>query len=133
MIAAMATGWCMETKVDRHGERAWSSAVADADDSAKPGECYLHVMEDRQIFIDILRGLEFDTRQRLWDFVKFYHTIDPAVLREELSIQGYGFTKIALTMLVRFAPMLLRLGNVYKGPTNSRGRGIVCRWMWTLR
>lgn len=37
MIAAMATGWCMETKLDRHGERAWNSTVADADDSAKPG------------------------------------------------------------------------------------------------
>ena len=82
-------------------------------------------MEDRQIFIDILRCLEFDTLQGLWDFVRFYDTIDPAVLREELSIQGYGFTNIALTMLVHFAPMLLKLGKVYKGPTSSRGRGIV--------
>ena len=125
MIAAMASDWRMETKLDRHGERAWNSAVADADDSAKPGKCCLHVMEDRQIFIDILRGLEFDTLQGLWDFVKFYDTIDPAVLREELSIQGYGFTKIALTMLVHFAPMLLKLSKVYKGPAQPRGRGIV--------
>ena len=28
-------------------------------------------------------------------------------------------------MLVRFAPMLLKLGKAYKGPTKSRGRGIV--------
>ena len=82
----------METKLDRHGERAWNSAVADVDDSAKPGKCCLHVMEDRQILIDILRVLEFDTLQGLWDFVKFYDTIDPAVLREELSVQGYGFS-----------------------------------------
>ena len=101
----MATGWRMETKLDRHGERTWNSAVADADDSAKPGKRRLQVIEDRQIFIDILRGLEFDTLQGLWDFAKYYDTIDPAVLREDLSIQGCGFTKIALTMLVHFAPM----------------------------
>ena len=56
---------------------------------------------------------------------QFYDTIDPAVLCEELSNQGYGYTKTALTMLVHFAPMLLKLGNVFEGPTNSRGRGIV--------
>ena len=133
MIAAMATGWRMETKLDRRGERAWNSEKADVDDSAKPGKCCLHVMEDRQIFIDILRGLEFDTLQGLWDFVKFYDTIDPAVLREELSIQGYGFTKTALTMLVHFAPMLLKLGKVYKVPTKSRGRGIVAGFNFSGR
>ena len=69
-------------------------------------------MEDRQIFLDILRSLEFDT-------------IDPQMLRAELSNQGYGYTKTALTMLVHFAPMLLKLGKVCDGPTNSRGRGIV--------
>lgn len=51
-------------------------------------------MEDRRIFLDILRSLNFDTMQGLWGFVKFYDSIDPAVLREELSIQGYGFMKI---------------------------------------
>ena len=69
--------------------------------------------------------MDFDTLQGLWGFVKFYDSIDPAVLRGELSAQGYGFTKIALTMLVHFAPMLLKLGNVYEGPTNARGCGIV--------
>ena len=68
------------------------------------------------MFIDILRSLNFDTLQGLWGFVKFYDSIDPAVLKEELSIQGYGFTRIALTMLVHFAPMLFKLGKVYKGP-----------------
>ena len=82
-------------------------------------------MEDRQIFLDILRSLEFDTMQGLWGFVQFYDTIDLAILREELSNQGYGYTKTALTMLVHVAPMLLKLGNVFEGPTNSRGRGIV--------
>ena len=125
MIAAMASGWRMDTKLDKQGERAWDSAMADVDDSAKPGKCCLHLMEDLQICIDLLRSLEFDTLQALWGFVQFYDTIDLAVLREELSIQGYGFTKIALTMLVHFAPMLLKLGKVYKGPTKSRGRGIV--------
>ena len=120
IIAAMASGWRMDTKLDRRGERVWNSAVADVDDSAKPGKCCLHVMEDRQIFTDILRSLEFDTMQGLWGFVKFNDTIDPAVLREELSIQGYGFTKTALTMPVHFAPMLLKLDKVYKGPTDSR-------------
>lgn len=125
MIAAMASGWRMDTKLDKHGERAWNSAVADVDDSAKPGKCCLHVMEDRQIFIDILRSLESDTLQGLLDFVNFYDAIDPAVPREELIIQGYGLTKTAFTMLGHFAPMLLKLGKVYKGPTSSRGRGIV--------
>ena len=51
--------------------------------------------------------------------------MDPAVLREELSTQGYGYTKTALTMLVHFVPMLLKLGQVFEGPTNSWGCGIV--------
>ena len=63
--------------------------------------------------------------QGLWDFVKSHDTIDPAVLREELSTQGYGYTKTALAMLVHFTPMLLKRGQVFDGPTNSRGRGIV--------
>lgn len=125
MIAAMASGWRVDTKLDRNGERAWNTAVAGQDDSAKPGKCCLRVMEDRQIFLDILRSLELDMMQGFWDFVKFYDSIDPAVLREDLSTQGYGYTKTALTMLVHFAPMLLKLGNVYEGPTNSRGCGIV--------
>ena len=54
-------------------------------------------MEDRQIFLDILRSLQFDTMQGLWGFVKFYDTIDPAILRAELSNQGCGYTKTALT------------------------------------
>ena len=108
MIAAMGSGWRVDTKLDREGERAWNTAVADEDDSARPGKCCLHVMEDRQIFLDILRSLEFDSMQGLWDFVKFYGTIDPAVLREELGTQGYGYTQTTLTMLVRFAPMLLK-------------------------
>ena len=87
--------------------------MADQDDFAKPGKCCLHVMEDMQIFLDILRSLNFDTLQGLWGFVKFYDSNDPAVLREELITQGYGFTTIALTMLVHFAPMLLKLGNVH--------------------
>ena len=96
----------MDTKLDKHGERAWNTAVADQNDSAKLGKCCLHVMEDRQTFLDILRSLNFDTLQGLWGFVKSYDSIDPAVLREGLSIQGYGFTNIALTMLVHVAPML---------------------------
>ena len=93
MVAAMASGWRVDTGLDQAGERAWNSEVADDNDSARPGSCCLHVMEDRQIFLDILRSLEFDTMQGLWDFVKFYDSIDPAVLREELSTQGYGYTK----------------------------------------
>lgn len=107
MIAAMASGWRMDTKLDRQGERAWNSALADKEDSASPGKFCLHVMEDRQIFLDSLRSLGFNTLQGLWGCVKFYESIDPALLRGELSTQGYGFTKIALTMLVHFAPMLL--------------------------
>ena len=76
-IAAMASGWRVDTKLDQAGERAWNSAVADEDDSARPESCCLHVMEDRQIFLDILRSLEFDTMQGLWDFVNFYDSIDP--------------------------------------------------------
>ena len=29
MIAAMASGWRMDTKLGKHGERAWNAAVAD--------------------------------------------------------------------------------------------------------
>lgn len=118
-------GWRVDTKRDQAGERAWNSEVADGNDSALPGSCCLHVMEDRQIFLDISRSLEFDTMQGLWDFVKSNESIDPAVLREELSTHGYGYTKTALTMLVHFAPMLLKFGKVFDGPTNSRGCGIV--------
>lgn len=50
----------------------------------------LHAMEDRQIFLDILRLLWFDTMQGRWGFVKFYDTIDLAVLRAELSNQSTG-------------------------------------------
>ena len=47
------------------------------------------------------------------------------MLFTELSTQGYGHTKLALTMLVHFAPMLLKLGKAVEGPTDSRGCGIV--------
>ena len=74
-------------------------------------------MEDWQIFPDILRSLNFDTLQGLWGFVKFiYDSIDPAVMREELSTQGYGFTKIALTMLVHFAPCSSSSAMFTRGP-----------------
>ena len=58
MIAAMASGWRVDTKLDQAGERAWNTAVADEDDSARPGKCCLHLMEDRRIFLDILRSLD---------------------------------------------------------------------------
>ena len=47
MIAAMASGWRVDTKLDQPGERAWNAAVADEDDSARPGKYCLHVVEDR--------------------------------------------------------------------------------------
>ena len=125
MIASMASGWRVDTKLDQPGERAWNAEVADENDSAQPRSCCLHVMEDHQNPLDILRSLQFDTVQGLWGFVKFSDTIDPATLRAELSNQGYGYTKTALTMLAHFAPMLLKLDKVYDGPTNSRGCGIV--------
>ena len=79
----------------------------------------------RQIFIDILRALGSDILQGLWGFIKFYDSIDPQILLTELSTQGYGYTKLALTMLVHFAPMLLKFGKAVEGPTASRGCGTV--------
>ena len=66
-----------------------------------------------------------DTMEGLWDFVKFYDTLDPYVLLRQLRHLNYGATKTAITMLVHFAPMLLKLGLAYGGPTESRGKGIV--------
>ena len=43
----------------------------------------------------------------------------------ELGAQDCRRTKTALTLLVHFAPMLLKLGKAYEGPTASRGCGIV--------
>ena len=125
MIAAMASGWRCDTKLGPKGERAWNTQVADDKDVARLGSCCLYVMEDRQVFLDILRALGFDTLQSLLEFIKFYDTIDPQVLFTELSTQGYGHTKLALTMLVHFAPTLLKLGKAVEGPTDSRGCGIV--------
>ena len=66
MIAAMTSGWRVDTKLDQAGERAWNIAVADEEDSARPGKCCFHVMEDRGIFLVILRSLEFDIMQGLF-------------------------------------------------------------------
>ena len=77
MIASMASGWRCDTKLDANGERVWNAQVADENDAARPGSCCLHVMEDRQIFIDILRALGCDALQGLWGFTKFYDSIDP--------------------------------------------------------
>ena len=65
MIAFRASGWRVDTKLDSHGGRAWNAEVADENDSARPGSCSLHVMEDRQISWDIRRPLKFDTLQGL--------------------------------------------------------------------
>ena len=82
-------------------------------------------MESRQVFLDILKALKYDTMEGLWDFVKFYDTLDPYVLLRQLRHLQYGATKTALTMLVHFAPMLLKLGVAYGEMTDSRGIGIV--------
>ena len=42
--------------------------------------------------------------QGLWDFVKFHDSIDPQVLYEEMTLQVYGHTKLARTMIVHNAP-----------------------------
>ena len=68
-IASMAPGWRCDTKPDANGERAWNAHVADENDAARPGPRRLHVMQDRQIFIDILQALGFDALQDLWDFI----------------------------------------------------------------
>ena len=39
------------------------------------------------------------------------------MLFTELGNQEYGHTRTALAMLVHFAPMLLKLGSAYGGPT----------------
>ena len=104
MIASMASGWRCDTKLDAKGERAWNAPVADEHDAARPGSCCLHMMEDRQILIDILQALGFDTLQDLWGCIKFYDSIDPQMLFTGLGNQEYGHTKTALTMLVHLAP-----------------------------
>lgn len=116
MIVAMALGWRHDTKLGAKGERAWNTHVADDKDAARPCSPCLHVMEDRQIFLDILRALGFDTLQGLLDFIKSYDMIDPQVLFTELGTQGYDF-----------APMVLKLGKAVEGPAESRGCGIVAR------
>ena len=71
MIAAMASGWRCDTRLGAREERAWNSPVVDTKDAARPGSCCLHVMEDRQIFLDLLRALGFDTLQGLGGYIKF--------------------------------------------------------------
>ena len=56
IIASLASGWTCDAKLVAKGERAWDAQVADENDAARPGSCCLHVMADRQIFIDILRA-----------------------------------------------------------------------------
>ena len=106
-------------------ERAWVCKIADTDDAAKPGSSCLYAMETRQILLDMLKALEYDTMEGLWDFVKFYDTLDPYVLLGRLRHLEYGRTKTALTMLVHYAPRLLKLGLAYSQPTESMGRSIV--------
>ena len=84
MIASMASGWRLYVRLDSKGERAWNSAIADPDDAARPGSSCFYSMEARQISLDILRALRFDTLEGLWGFVKFYDTLDPYVLLKQL-------------------------------------------------
>ena len=125
MIASMASGWRLDVRLDAAQERAWVRQIADTDDAAKPGSSCLHAMETRQILLDMLKALDYDTVEGLWDFVKFYDTLDPYVLLGRLRHLEYGSTKTALTMMVHYAPRLLKLGQAYSQPTESMGRSIV--------
>lgn len=62
--------------------------VADAKDAARTGSSCLHVMENRIIFIGLLRALGFDTLQGLWGFIKFYDTIGPMFSSPSLALRG---------------------------------------------
>ena len=95
MVAVMASGWRVDTKLDQPREGAWNVVVADEDNSARPCKCCLNVMEDRQMSLDILRSLEFDTMQGLWDFVKFHDAVESPVLSSARSsaIKGMGARK----------------------------------------
>ena len=125
MIASMASGWRLDVRLDAGPERAWVHTIADTDDAARPGSSCLYAMESRQMFLDMLRALEYDTMVGLWDFVKFYDTLDPHILLGRLRHLNYGATKTALTMLVHYTPRLLKLGFACGGPTESMGRSIV--------
>ena len=61
-------------------------------------------MEDRQIFLDMLRSLEFDTMQGLWDFVENTIQLTLQSFAKNLARKRMGYTNTALTMLVHFAP-----------------------------
>ena len=65
MIASMASGWRLDVRLDTKGERAWCAAIADPDDAARPGSSCLYSMEARQIVLDILRALRYDTMEGL--------------------------------------------------------------------
>ena len=125
MIAAMASGWRCDARLGVKEEGARNTHVVDTKDVAWPGSCCLHLMEDRHIFLDLLRALGVDTLQGLWGFIKFYETIDTQVLFTELDTRRYGHTKLAVTMLVHCAPMFLKLGKAVEGPIDFRGCGIV--------
>ena len=75
MIASMASGWRLDVLLEAKGERAWCAAVADPDDAARPGSTCLYSRETRQMFLDILRALRFDTMECFCDFVQFYDTL----------------------------------------------------------
>ena len=125
MIAAMASGWRCDARRGAKEERAWNTHVAETKDAARPGSCCLHVMEDRQIFLDLLWALGVDTLQGLWDFIKFYDTIDPRSCSPNLVRTGTATRSSPSPMLVHFAPMLLKPGKAAEGPTESRSCGIV--------
>ena len=61
MVAAMASGWRNETKMEPHVDRLWNASVSRESDSAGPGSSCLQAMEDCQCLLDILNACDFGT------------------------------------------------------------------------
>ena len=124
-VATMASGYRMYTSLEEKIDKQWNIDNSHADDSCKPETSCLRAAEERLIEQEILVNTDYQTLVILWDFVKFYDTIQYDVLANECKFNNYGRKKTAMSMMVHAAPRMLKMGKAVGKPIQSMGRGIV--------
>ena len=125
MSQPWASGYRMYTSLEEGIDKRWNADNSHEDDSCKPETSCLRAAEERLIEQEILVNNDFQTLVILWDFVKFYDTMQYDVLGDECEANGYGKRKTAIAMMVHAAPRILKMGKSVGTMICSMGRGIV--------
>ena len=124
-VAIASTVYRLLMELDNQEVAAFEAAEAFECDSAKAGSSAIVAAEDRALETELAKAEGQHVLVVLWDFTKFFDTINVQVLFEEAAKLGFPLRQLLLSTIVHHSPRRLKLGATIGDAISNLGRSIL--------